>query len=164
MTDEARKKRNALGFLEMYPTFARWMAAIERDMEGHGQRPRFQEIWRSPEDQLEAYRNGNSTVRYGFHNVTGKDGGKESLATDVLDDDNPNRESVGYCLLLASSARAHGCETGILWGLDRKQRKMVNEAIMKRNWLADIKIGWDPCHVQIAGMSILAARLGKRPK
>ena len=65
--------------------------------------------------------------------------------------------------LLASSAKAHGCVTGIAWGLAPEDRDTLRSAIAGRDFGAKIEVGWDPCHVQIGGISVQEARNGARP-
>ena len=164
MNEAKRQERNAQRLQECYPTFRKKVAAILSDLEGHGLRPRIQDAWRSPADQLKAYQNGNSKLRYGFHNVTNASGAPESLACDILDDDHPTAVPTRYLLIYAASARAHGLETGILWGLPPKLRDAVNTAIAQKDWEAHVKVGWDPTHVQPTGMTPQEAKAGKRPK
>jgi hypothetical protein len=163
MTEEQREARNAEKLTECQLTFRRKVKAILEDLESHGLRPRIQEAWRSPARQKQLLAEGFTKVRWGMHNATDSDGKPESLAVDILDDDRPNNESTQFLLLLASSAKAHGCITGIAWGLSQKSRKRVEEAIAEREFDAPIPVGWDPCHVQIGGISVREARAGKRP-
>ena len=130
------------------------MAAVIQDMETQGFRPRIQDAHRSIEKQLEAFINGFSKVKFGFHNVTGANGKPESLAVDLLDDDKPLNPSREYLIRLAATAEALGLQTGIFFGLPQNLRKGVRQAI---------KVGFDPTHVEVAGISIAEAKAGKRP-
>ena len=85
------------------------------------------------------------------------------LAVDVLDDDAPNKESTRFLLMLAASAKVHACVTGIDWGLSPDDRDSVRSAIASRSFDARVGVGWDPCHVQIGGISVVEARNGARP-
>jgi hypothetical protein len=143
MNEKDRKKRNQDKLQECYGPFARVIRAVLSDLEDQGLRPRIQESFRSLQDQLTAYNNGNSKVTFGFHNVTDEDGNPESLAVDVLDDDAPEKPSRSYLLKLAAAARRYGLETGILWGLPEKLQKAVNVAIDGRQFEAMVKVGWD---------------------
>jgi hypothetical protein len=163
MTEEQRKARNESRLAECHPVFRRKVRAILEDLEGHGLRPRIQEAWRSPARQKKLLAEGFTKVRWGMHNATTDDGKPESLAVDILDDDKPNNESTQFLLLLASSAKAHECVTGIVWGLSARSRKRVEAAIAERDFDAPVLIGWDPCHVQIEGITVQEARAGKRP-
>lgn len=163
MTETERRSRNAARLAECWPPFARKAKAVIADLEGRGHRPRIQDGWRSPAAQLEAYRSGHSDVKWGLHNATGPGGIKESLAVDLLDDDAPLNPRPAYCLRLASSARAHELETGILWRLRLLERRAVNDAVALKHWDYTGKIGFDPTHLQVPILPLLA-RLGRRPK
>jgi hypothetical protein len=163
VTEAERKARNTKRLTECNPAFRKKVAAIVADLEGHGLRPRIQEAWRSPARQRQLLADGFTKVRWGMHNATTEDGKPDSLAVDVLDDDAPNKESTRFLLMLASSAHAHGCLTGISWGLSASSRKRIEQAIAERDFQAAIPVGWDPCHVQIDGITVTEARAGKRP-
>src|SRR6185295_3239836 len=85
MNESARKARNKQRLGECFPAFAQRVQAVIHDLEAENFRPRIQEAHRSIEDQLLAFKNGNSQVKFGFHNVTGSDGKPEALAVDLLD-------------------------------------------------------------------------------
>jgi hypothetical protein len=112
---------------------------------------------------MEAFNSGNSELQFGFHNVTGPNGRKEALAVDLLDDDAPLQPSRRYIMTLAAVARAHGLETGIMWGLQEATRERLARAIRERDFDVQGKIGWDPCHVQVTGLTPEQARAGQRP-
>ncbi len=163
MTEEQRQQRNAERLTECNPAFRRKVAAILTDLEGHGLRPRIQEAWRSPTRQRQLLADGFTKVRWGMHCATTEGGKPDSLAVDILDDDAPNKESTKFLLMLASSAKAHGCLTGIGWGLSSKRKEAIREAVAERDFEAKVSVGWDPCHVQIGGISVAEARNGTRP-
>jgi hypothetical protein len=164
MTEEKRKKQNQEKVVELYLSFAEKIELVLKDMEARGYRPRIQDAWRSPQDQLKAYNSGHSKLKYGFHNVTGANGKKESLAVDVLDDDFPLASRKAYLLNLADAAEKHGLKTGITWGLPAKLSTAINNAIITKNWSADVKIGWDPTHIEPININPAQAKLGQRPK
>jgi|SRR5215210_1080333 len=89
MNEGARKERNQQRLSECFPAFAQRVEAVIRDLEDEGFRPRIQDAHRSIEDQLLAFKKGNSRVKFGFHNVTGSGGRSDALAVDLLDDDHP---------------------------------------------------------------------------
>ena len=163
MTEEERKARNAQRLAECNPAFRKKVAAVLADMEGHGWRPRIQEGWRSPARQRQLLADGFTKVRWGMHCATTDDGKPDALAVDVLDDDQPNKESTRFLLMLAASAKAHGCLTGIEWGVSQEDRDTIHSAIARRDFTAKVDVGWDPCHVQIGGISVAEASQGKRP-
>jgi hypothetical protein len=164
MKEADRKKRNAQRMGELYPTFRVRIARVIQTLESHGLRPRIQDAWRSPEDQLNAYNTGHSKLKYGFHNVTGKGGEKQALAVDMLDDDNPANEGSAYLLQLAAAAEEAGLRTGVRWGLPTKLVAAVEAAIAASDWDAPVKVGWDPTHVEPTDVTPAEARSGKRPK
>lgn len=164
MEEAKRKERNAQRKSELYPKFEARLSRVIEEMEGAGFRPRIQDAWRSPADQLKAYNSGHSELRYGFHNVTAADGTKEALAVDLLDDDFPLEPRRAYVIRLAAIAEKHGLMTGIRFGLKTvKLRNAVDSAISGGDWNAPIKIGWDPTHVQSAELTVAQAEQGLRP-
>ena len=164
MDETARTARNTQRLTELDRVFARRVATIIQELEADGFRPRIQDGWRSPESQLEAFSSGHSQLRFGFHNVTGPNGEKQSLAVDLLDDDFPLNSRSDYLLRLAASALENHCQTGVLWGLPPPLREAVRLAIERREWNARLKIGWDPTHIEPTDVSVEDARGGKRPR
>jgi hypothetical protein len=163
MHETDRENRNTTRLQEMYPAFRVRVEAVLKEMEALGYRPRIQDAWRSPSEQMQAFRLGYSQVQYGFHNVTGAKGEKEALAADILDDDRPLTASTEYKLHLAAAAEENGLITGIRWGLSDKYIEIIDEAIAAQNWQAPTHLGWDPMHVEVNGISIREAKAGKRP-
>jgi hypothetical protein len=164
MTEALRKQRNEQKLLELYPTFRKRLAKVIADLEKRGLRPRIQDAWRSPQDQLTAFNTGHSKLKYGFHNVTGANGEKESLAVDLLDDDSPLASKKSYLLQLADAAAKQGLNTGIRWGVPAALVGAIDTAIKNKAWDANVKIGWDPTHVEPVGITPAEAKSGKRPK
>ena len=113
MTEKQRQERNKQRLTELYRSFAKRIAAVIADLETRGFRPRIQDAWRSPADQLKAFNSGHSKLKYGFHDVTAKDGTKEGLAVDLLDDDHASHETRQYLLNHADAAQKQGHSTGI---------------------------------------------------
>lgn len=163
MNEPKRKERNAMRLQELHPSFRKRIQSVIADLEQQGLRPRIQDAWRSPEDQMKAFKAGHSKLKFGFHNVTGANGAKESLAVDMLDDNNPLNPRAPYLLRLAAAAEKQGLATGIRWGLPVKLREAINQALADENWEAPVKIGWDPTHVQPTGITPSEAKAGKRP-
>lgn len=164
MTEEKRKQRNKDRLTELYPDFRKKIQAVIKALESQGLRPRIQDAWRSPADQLAAYKAGYSKLKYGFHNVTGPDGRKESLAVDLLDDNQPLNPRSNYLLQVAAIAEEVGLITGIRWGLPANLRAAIDQAIANKDWGATVKIGWDPTHIEPTGLTPAEAKAGKRPK
>jgi hypothetical protein len=163
MTEEQRKQRNNEKLQELYPTFRKRLEALIADLESRGLRPRIQDAWRSPDDQLKAFNTGHSKLKYGFHNVTGKNGAKESLAVDMLDDDFPLASRKMYLLQLEDAAKKQGLITGIRWGVPASLIPAIDQAIANKEWNKDVKIGWDPTHVQPTDITSTDAKNGRRP-
>src|SRR4051812_48603336 len=111
MNEQQRKERNTQRVTELWPSFGQKIEAVIAAMEAAGLRPRIQDAWRSPEDQLKAFNTGHSKLKFGFHNVTGAGGHKEALAVDMLDDDHPLNSAPGYLLQLAAIAESQGVVT-----------------------------------------------------
>ena len=163
MNDQQRKQRNADRLGELWPSFRQKVAAVIAALEGNGLRPRIQDAWRSPADQLKAINSGNSKLKYGFHNVTGAHGEKESLAVDLLDDDHPLNSAPAYLLQLAAAAEVEGLITGLRWGLAPNMAAAIDTAIANKHWNAPVKIGWDPTHIQPTTITPGQAKAGQRP-
>jgi hypothetical protein len=163
MNEAARKERNKQRLGECFPAYAQRLEAVIHDLEAEGFRPRIQDAHRSIEDQLLAFQRGTSKVKFGFHNVTGANGRPEALAVDLIDDDHPLNSARKYLIRLAGIAQAHGLQTGIFFGLPPALRKGLRKAIEDLNFGANVKIGFDPTHVEVAGISIAEAKAGKRP-
>lgn len=163
MKDAARKQRNKDRLGELYPQFSLRIQQVINTLESKGIRPRIQDAWRSPSDQLKAYLAHHSKVKYGFHNVTSSAGVPEALAVDMLDDDAPLNPSKSYLLQLAGAAEAAGLITGIRWDLPAKLVKGIDAAIAAEDWNANVKISWDPTHIQPIGITIADAKAGTRP-
>lgn len=163
MDETQRKARNTQRLQECYPAFGNRVSELIGELEDRGFRPRIQEAWRSPEQQLEYFRKGTSKVKFGYHNVTGPGGTKEALACDVLDDDNPLSPSTRYLLALAIASQGQGLSTGIRWGLGTSQAAKVDAAVRAGQLEAAVAVGWDPAHVEVSGISIRDAASGIRP-
>jgi len=163
MNEAARRQRNADRLSQCFPAYGKRLKRLLKALEAQGFRPRIQDAWRSIQDQLTAFNAGTSRTKFGFHNVTGAGGAKEALACDVLDDNRPLAPGTRYLLALALAARAEGLETGILWDLPPQLAAGVEAALSAGNLAAPVKVGWDPTHVQVTGLTSSAARAGARP-
>ena len=163
MNEADRKQRNYIKVHELHPTIQPKMEAVLRELESYGYRPRIQEAWRSPQDQLAAYRAGTSKIKYGFHNATATDGTKEALAADVWDDDRPTTAKTHFMLHLLAAAEKNGLTTGIRWSLSDNRIKLIEDAIAQEDWARPVWVGWDPLHVEVTGLTIQEVEAGKRP-
>lgn len=163
MKEADRKKRNDTRLLELYATFRAHLEKVIVALESKGIRPRIQDAWRSPADQEKAFRSGHSKLLFGFHNVTASNGTPEALAVDLIDDDSPLSPSKNYLLHLAAAAEAAGLVTGIRWGVPKNLIGAIDAAIASQDWDANVKVGWDPTHVQPTDVTVAQAKAGKRP-
>lgn len=136
MTERERHDRNARMLGQIHAPVRAKFKAVITDLEGHGWRPRIQCAWRSVRDQVAAMKAGYSHVTWGYHCAIDEHGAPDALAADILDDDHPLDPPAKYRGHLRASARVHGLAA-----------------------LYD----WDPCHVQIRGVSIEEAQRGIRP-
>jgi hypothetical protein len=164
MKEPARIARNEQRLTECFPTFATRVASVIKEMEDLGFRPRIQDAHRTIEAQLEAFNNGFSDVKFGFHTVTGKNGKPESLAVDLLDDDHPLTPTRKYVITLANIAQKHKLHSGIFFRLKTAaERQALQAAIDSLNFDQKIRIGFDPTHLEPTGLTIAEAKEGDRP-
>lgn len=164
MLEADRKQRNYVKLHELHPAVRVRMEAVIHEMESYGYRPRIQEAWRSPKDQLAAYNAGTSKIKYGFHNVTASDETKEALAADVWDDNRPFNTKTDFMLHLLAAAEKNGLTTGIRWSLSDNRIKLIEDAIAQEDWKRPVWVGWDPLHVEVKGITVQEAEAGKRPE
>lgn len=162
MTEPDRLDRNRLRLQDCHAVFRDALARVLDDLHVQGFRPRIQDSWRSTEEELKAYTSGRSQVRRGFHSITDVDGLPAALAADVLDDDHPLAPARPYLLALTRAARAHGLNTGLLWGLPSATRIKINAALAAGTDWAGV-VGWDPTHCECTGLTIAEAITGQRP-
>jgi len=164
MNQVDRQARNQQRLSTLFPTFAARNSRVIHQLEGQGIRPRIQNACRSPADQKKAFKAGHSKLLFGFHNVTGEEGQPERLAVDLLDDDAPLNPGKPYILKVAASAQAETLLTEVRWGVPQRLRRAIDDAIASEHWDADVKIGWDPLHIEPPDVTVAEARAGKRPK
>jgi hypothetical protein len=165
MNEQARQARNAAMLRDCHPAFAGRLRLLIERMEAAGFRPRIQQAWRSPHEQMNAFTAGKSKVRWGFHCACSHDGKPEALAADVLDDDSPLKPQRAYVLRLAAEGAHLSLRTGVEWGLTPRKRMALAAAIAHGDWNygGPADIGWDPCHVEPADLTVAMARNGARP-
>jgi len=164
MQEAARRARNVQRLGECFPKFAARVEKVIAEMESLGFRPRIQDAHRSIPDQIKAVETGKSKVRFGFHNVTGAGGRAESLAVDLIDDDNPLASGRRYVITLANIAQKHGLNSGIFFDLKPPaNRELLKKAIEQLDFNPSIKIGFDPTHIEATGVTIAGAKAGARP-
>jgi hypothetical protein len=135
-------------------SFAASVRAVIHDLESCGFKPWVAESWRSPKDQVQAFTLGRSEVKFGFHNVVGLRREPRAFAVDLIDAPGANAPSQEYALRLSSVAHRYSLTTGILWGLNNRERRVVGMAIEGPRIDQRLKIGWDPCHLEPADRSL----------
>ena len=136
MKDQARNERNEEMLDQLHKPIRGKFARVLAYLEGAGFKPRIQEAWRSPENQMKAFKSGRSKVTWGYHCAVTANGDPDALAADILDDEQPFRPSSKYVEALRSGAKGQGLEA---------------------------PFDWDKCHVQVTKPSILDAKRGVRP-
>jgi hypothetical protein len=165
---EAKRQRdNTARVAKMNPYMQPKIRAVIADMESHGYKPLIDVgVWRSPAEQAAKVRAGYSKTQFSFHTATTPKGKPDSLAADITDTRWGWSASApdAYWLKLASAARSHDLDTGILWGLSATRRKIINDAIGKRNWKYSGPLGWDVAHVEQTQVTVGQARKGLRPR
>jgi hypothetical protein len=53
--------------------------------------------------------------------------------------------------------------TGIRWDLADEDQKLIDLAVKHQIWDAQLRVGWDPLHVEPVGITIQEAKDGRRP-
>jgi hypothetical protein len=168
MTPTARAARNTTMLNQCHPYLHTRLSRVLHALEQESFAPRIQCAWRSSAEQLAAYQRGTSKLKFGFHNCCTPDGKPDALACDILDDDHPLQPHPVYLVRLAWHAEQHGLITGIRWGLPAPLVKAVDLAIQHSQYgdalPPRLKIGFDPTHCEVAGLTVAEARRGVRPE
>ena len=163
MNEDQRTGHNRDLLQQCNGPFRQVLASVLATLQSLGYRPRIQCAWRSPEEELAAYNAGTSHVRWGLHNATTPDGQPDALAADVLDDDHPLNPPRPFLVALARIARAKGLTTGIDWGLPAGPQAALDAVLAQPDGSWNGPIGWDPCHVEVTGLTYAQAMNGVRP-
>ena len=162
--DNKRVEKNAMRLKKLHPAMADQVAKVLANMERRGWEPLIDvNVHRSRAEQAEMVRRGVSKVHYSFHNVTEKDGTPASLAVDITDArwgwESPRK----FWLQLGWEYLNAGLDWGGFFGL-KKRESELREALRINDWIASrVALGWDVAHGQWRGISLTAAKLGKRP-
>lgn len=171
MNEEARRARNVEMLRQCWPPFAALISRLIFALEQEALRPRINEggAWRDPVAQAKAYYSGKSDLLWGFHNATGRNGEKEALAVDLIDDDSPAVPRPRFVHRVNEIIGAFGLMTGILWSnrkgirLTEAEKAAIVAACKSGDWSGVERIGYDPLHIQPIGLSVADAKAGKRP-
>ncbi len=162
---ELKRQRNNAEKLALIHAPARpKFAATVRDLEAQGQRPLIVNSYRSPASQAAIKARGNSRVSWSYHNAQTPQGKPDALAADFVDSRYFwQRGHDDFWLMLASAAEGHDLSSGVYWGLPPNYRKRIRGLISRREWHTPYRVGWDPGHIEVKGVTLAEARRGKRP-
>jgi hypothetical protein len=172
MTEEMRKVRNTVRLSTCYPPFAARIARLIAELESRTFRPRIDQSFRTPAEHEAQVLTGTSHSSWSFHMATTPDGKPDALAVDLLDDDYPVPSPSqhqwparfrAYLLTLASLSANYDLHTGIAWDLPTEARIRLATALGTDPLAYDGPIGFDPLHVEPRSLSLIAAKVGKRP-
>lgn len=146
---------------ELTPGFRLKVGQVVNDLRGKGYDPIIASALRTKAQQKEKVAKGYSMTTKSMH-LGGSDG--LSRAADIVPRGAGWNANKRYWLMLASSAMAHGCGWGGLFGLnkglkrftkaDTKAIKRATEDLRRDGWPRNehpaykVVIGWDPAHVQ----------------
>lgn len=101
----------------MKPELRPKVQAVIAALSGRGFQPRIFFAWRSVAVQLQILAEGNTTVKFSFHNAQKPDGTPNAYAADIIDTRyawTPQAESSGFWQALGEEAR----NQGLFWGGD----------------------------------------------
>lgn len=140
MTELQRREINEREMKRLHPTLARKVAAVIKDLEGHGHKPYIASGWRSQQEQRAIYLRGDSTVLFSFHNAE-KNGKACALAADIVDArygwDSPKK----YWEHLGSSCEAHSLVWGGRW---KKFPDVAHAQLLPNSMLSKVRKGYIP--------------------
>jgi hypothetical protein len=103
--------------LSMNPSLRPKVQAVVTALKQRGFQPKIFYGWRSVAVQLELYRQGNSKVKFSFHNAQKPDGTPNSYAADIIDERygwNNQAETSGFWKALGQESK----KQGLFWGGD----------------------------------------------
>jgi peptidoglycan L-alanyl-D-glutamate endopeptidase CwlK len=101
----------------MFPEMRPKVEAVLAGLRQRGFQPRVHFAWRSVAVQLQLFRQGNTTVRFSFHNAQKRDGTPNAYAADIIDSRyawTAAAESSGFWAALGEEAKAQS----LYWGGD----------------------------------------------
>lgn len=125
------------------PAFREKVERILHDMEKHlGYRCYVASGKRTPEQQAKLVAQGRSKTLRSKH-LTGR-------AADIVPYSEKWNARQAYWMRLGYLAYREGLRWGGEFGLPAPMREALRKACEKKKWDADVKIGWDPAHVEEA--------------
>lgn len=101
----------------MTPLLRPKVEAVLASLEAQGFQPKIFYGWRSVAVQLQLYKQGNTKVKFGFHNAQNIDGSPNSYAADIIDSRyawSDKASTSGFWAALGKAAK----EQGLIWGGD----------------------------------------------
>ncbi|RNC67173.1 MAG: peptidoglycan-binding protein [Desulfuromonadales bacterium] len=101
----------------LHPELRPKVVAVLRALEQRGFQPKIYYGWRSVAVQLQLYFQGNSKVKFSFHNAQKPNGTPNSYAADIIDSRfgwSPGAEQSGFWKALGEEAKARN----LTWGGD----------------------------------------------
>lgn len=155
MIEILRQKRNRDQLALMHPQARASTVRVLLEIERRGYRPRLQETFRTPMQQLEKWSAGLSRIRTAGPHTCTVDGKPASLATHVLDDTDPITAGAAWWAMLAIVARQNGLQTGLCFGLEDSVHRQKIEAAIQGGLAGVLTIlvtherGADPLHLEM---------------
>ena len=141
MTPEQRHHNNLKKLGEVYKPFQPKVEKILGDLQSLGWHAIIAQAWRSIDDQLAAFRAGNSKVKFSYHNVK-INGKKAAMAVDIVDDrynwDIPQNHP--FWEALGKVAKKYGC----YWGGDWHWRDVAHIEYFDNDKLTEVEAGHIP--------------------
>ena len=144
---------------QLHPFLRPKVVAILAGLTEAGYDPMIEEAWRSEERQAMLYALGQEHTTWSFH--CARRGDKpEALAVNIK---NSGQCETPFYLLLGSLARREHLQWGGLLTLTTRQKEIVCTAISRREWDTPVRLGSDPHHVEVRGVTLDEARRGVCP-
>jgi D-alanyl-D-alanine carboxypeptidase len=123
----------------MDPQLSAKVLALVGALKQLGFQPRIFFGWRSVAVQLQLYNQGNTTVKFSFHNAQKPDGTPNAYAADIIDSRyswNPEAETSGFWKALGEEAK----KQGLYWGGDWVSfRDWAHVQLFPNSHLAQVK-------------------------
>lgn len=123
----------------MHVTLRPKVQAVLNGLTQRGFQPKIFYGWRSVAVQLQLYNEGNSKVKFSFHNAQRPDGTPNAYAADIVDSRygwNAQAESSGFWKALGEEAKKHG----LYWGGDWSSfRDWAHVQLVPNGQLAQVK-------------------------
>jgi hypothetical protein len=122
----------------MHPDMRPKVKAVLEGMTARGFQPKIFYGWRSVAKQLEIVKEGNSSVKFSFHNVQHKDGTPNAYAADIVDTRwawGPEAARNGFWKALGEEAKLQN----LYWGGDWSKPDWAHVQLVANGLLARMK-------------------------